>query len=221
MRSSDRILVVGGAGGIGAAIAAEYAPRAVIWSRRHGVDAGDEASVTRAAEALLADGGAPYAIVHSVGDFDERPLLHSDFAFWRWMLDSNLTSAFLTARALVPAMVAAQRGRVLFFSAAGADDGTAKTRAPVYFAAKAALCSLARSLAREVASSGVTVNVLSPGIIRHQDSHAASQDRIGPTVPLGREGTPRDLLGAVRLLLGEEGAYITGANLTIDGGLSA
>jgi 3-oxoacyl-[acyl-carrier protein] reductase len=116
--------------------------------------------------------------------------------------------------------VAAGGGRVVFFSAAGADAEAAKTRAPIYFAAKAALVSLSKSLAAEVASSGVTVNVVSPGIIRHADSHQASQDRMASQVPLGRCGEVADVLGAIDLLLSERGAYITGSNITIDGGLS-
>jgi NAD(P)-dependent dehydrogenase (short-subunit alcohol dehydrogenase family) len=117
-------------------------------------------------------------------------------------------------------MVAARRGRVLMFAAAGVDVQDGKTRAPIYFAAKAALTSIARSLAVEVAPSGVTVNVISPGIIRHPDSHAESQDRMAHRVPLGRAGAVGDVLGAVELLLSERGGYITGANITVDGGVS-
>ncbi len=117
-------------------------------------------------------------------------------------------------------MCTARRGRVIFFSAAGAEDRTAKTRAPAYFAAKAGLTSLARSLAKEVAPHGVTVNVIAPGIIRHDHSHAASQDRMQSRVPLGRAGEVRDLLGAIDLLLSDAGSYVTGDVWTIDGGLS-
>ena len=235
MRDSDWILVTGGHGGIGAAVAAQYAPRAVVWSRRGvgggvggggssgvvgAVDVTDGDAVARAAQAELAARGAPFGLVHAVGDFDERPLLATDAAAYRHLLDSNLTSAFLVVREVVPAMTAAGRGRVVLFGSAGVEDQRAKTRAPVYFAAKAALVSLARSLAKEVAAAGVTVNVISPGLIAHEGSHHESQRRMAARVPLGRTGTPADVLPLVQLLLGDGGAYVTGANLTVDGGLS-
>ncbi len=214
------ILVVGGLSGIGAGLVAELGDRSVVWSRRTGVDATDEASIQQAAATFLDEHGAPFGLIHCVGDFSEAPLLQTDSAQYHHLLHNNLTSAYLVARHVVPAMVALGRGRVIFFAAAGAGDHTAKIRAPVYFAAKAALLSLARSLAKEVAASGVTVNVISPGIIHHETSHHDSQERILPTVPAGRAGSVEDLVGAVRLLLSEEGSYITGANFTVDGGLS-
>ena len=216
----DRILVTGGLSGIGAGIVADLGTRCDVWSRRTGVDATDEDSVRAAAAKYIAEGGAPYALIHCVGDFDEVALLEADLAHFHDMVESNLTSAFLVARRVVPPMVEAGRGRVVFFAAAGAEAPTAKTRAPIYVAINVALVSLARSLAAEVAPSGVTVNVISPGIIRHATSHQESQDRMASAVPLQRSGTVEDITGAVRLLLSEEGSYITGVNLTIDGGLS-
>jgi len=214
------ILVVGGLAGIGAGLARELGDDCVVWSRRTGVDATDEASVQQAAAAFVSEHGAPFGLVHCVGDFAEAPLLETDSDLFHHLLENNLTSAYLVARHLVPAMVAAGRGRVIFFATAGVEDQTAKTRAPVYFAAKAALVSLARSLAKEVAPSGVTVNVVSPGIIRHETSHHESQDRMESKVPMGRPGSVDDVIPIVRLLLSEEGSYITGSNLTVDGGLS-
>ncbi len=217
---SERILVVGGAGGIGAAVVEAFQGRSESWSRRTGFDATDPALIESRVAELLAREGPPYALVHSVSDFAERPLLETDSTLFDHLVGSNLRSAFLVARALVPAMAEAGRGRVLWFAAAGVEDPAAKLRAPVYFAAKAALVSLARSLAAEVAGRGVTVNVISPGIIRHPDSHRESQDRMAPRVPLGRSGGVGDVIGAVRYLLSDQAAYVTGAVLTIDGGLS-
>jgi 3-oxoacyl-[acyl-carrier protein] reductase len=108
---------------------------------------------------------------------------------------------------------------VVLFAASGAADPTAKTRAPIYFAVKAAVVSMARSLAREVAPSGVTVNVVSPGIIRHATSHAESQDRMESKVPLGGAGTVDDVVGTVEFLLSDAGRYVTGEELNVDGGL--
>jgi NAD(P)-dependent dehydrogenase (short-subunit alcohol dehydrogenase family) len=213
----EKILILGGLSGIGAGVAERLGDRSIVWSRRTGVDATDEASLARALRAL---GEPPFGLVHCVGDFAERPLLATEPALYHELLASNLTSAFLVARTLVPAMCARGRGRVIFFSAAGAEDRRAKTRAPVYFALKAALCSLARSLAVEAGRSGVTVNVVSPGLILHEHSHAESQRRMQHKVPLGRLGSAGDVAAAVEYLLSDAAAYVTGAELTVDGGLA-
>ena len=213
-------IIAGGSGGIGAALAARHAERAVVWSRRTGVDVTDPDSVRAALERVVETRGTPFALVHTVGDFDERPLLDSDLAFYRDMVESNLTSTFVLAREVVPVLRDAGRGRVVFFAVAGVEHGTAHVRSPIYYAAKAAVTSLARSLALEVAPSGVTVNVVSPGVIRHPTSHAESQVRVERDVPLGRGGSPEDVLGLVELLLSERGAYVTGDVWTVDGGLA-
>lgn len=218
--TSERILVVGGLSGIGRAIVTAWGEEhSVVWSRRTGVDATDPVAVRSAAQALLRQ-GTPWAWVHAVGDFDERGALESDRAFVQTMFDSNLTTAWTVMREIVPAMRAAGRGRIVFFGAAGVDGRAGLRRAPAYFAAKAALASLMRALALELAPDGVTVNMISPGIIRHEHSHAASQARMSARIPLGRPGEPRDVLCAVQFMLSPGSAYVTGTNLEVDGGLA-
>lgn len=215
------VLVVGGLTGIGRGVVeAVGEARCVVWSRRTGVDATDEASVQRAAAALLRGGGAPWAWVHAMGDFDERPALATDLGAYRTMLDSNLTSAWVVMRAILPAMQAAGRGRVVFFGASGLDGQRGMRRAPAYFAAKAGLLALMRALARDMAPHGVTVNMVSPGIIAHPHSHTESQTRMAPKVPKGRVGAPTDVAALVRFLLAPESDYVTGTNIDVDGGLA-
>jgi len=220
-RPPGPVLVLGGGQGIGAAVAAAYGDDAVVWTRRGGVDAADPAVLRRATDALLAARGAPYALVHTVGDFAEQPLLGTDLPTWRHLFTSNVDTAFHAVQAVVPAMAAARRGRVVLFAAAGVDKDRGMLRAPAYFAAKAALVQLARSLALEVASAGVTVNVVAPGLIDHPHSHRASQARMLPRVPTGRLGHVDDVVAMVRYLLSDAGAYVTGQVLTVDGGLQA
>lgn len=220
MASSDKhVIVVGGTKGIGRAVADALGTHAVVWSRQHGVDACDPASIQRAAHALHAQRGAPWGLVHTVGDFHEAPLLATDPAAFSALVASNLSSALHAVQAVVPQMAAQRGGRVVLFAAAGAGRDRAILRAPAYFAIKAALVHMARSLAAEVAPMGVTVNVISPGLIHHEHSHQESQRRMLARVPMGRVGTVQDVVGLVRWILSEESAYMTGEDLTVDGGL--
>jgi 3-oxoacyl-[acyl-carrier protein] reductase len=215
------LLVVGGGQGIGRAIAALWPARTTVWTRALGIDATQPDALFDAFAAYQRQHGAPFALVHAVGDFHEQSLLATDHETYRHLFASNVDSAFHVMRTVVPAMVAAGRGRVLLFAAAGVDKDKGMLRAPVYFAAKAALVQLARSLALETAKAGVTVNVIAPGLITHPHSHQDSQQRLLPRVPAGRLGSVDDVTGLVRYLLSDAAAYLTGQVLTVDGGLQA
>ena len=215
----DAILIVGGGQGIGASIAAAHRERSIVWTRSTGVDASDPAAVRTAFSAFTKAHGAPFALVHCVGDFAEQPLLATSEVAYRQLFESNVDTTFHVMQTVVPAMVAARRGRVLLFAAAGVDKHRAMVRAPVYFAAKAAVVQMGRALAAEVAAAGVTVNILAPGLITHGHSHHESQRRLLSRVPVGRLGTVDDVLGCVDYLLSPAAAYVTGQVLTIDGGL--
>ena len=223
MDRSDRVLVVGGSGGIGGAVATALGDAAIVWSRTDGpgggVDAADPDQVAAAAARLLAEHGAPWGLVHTVGDFVEEPLLSGSRSTFDALVRSNLAAVIEVVRAIVPAMVEAQGGRVVLFAAAGSSGARAMRRAPVYFALKAAVVQLGRSLAAEVAAAGVTVNVVSPGLIEHGGSHRQSQGRLLGRVPVGRLGSVDDITGLVQWLLGGESSYLTGEEITVDGGL--
>lgn len=215
------VLVVGGGQGIGQALAAAWPAQATVWTRRSGVEATDPQSLRAAFAAFEQQHGAPFALLHTIGDFAEQPLLGTDHATYRHLFASNVDTVFHTLQTVVPAMVRAQRGRVVLCAAAGVDKDRAMLRAPVYFAAKAAVVQMARSLAVEVAPHHVTVNVVAPGLIHHPHSHQESQRRMQARVPVGRLGDVADVVGLVRYLLSDAATYVTGQVLTVDGGLQA
>ena len=216
-----QLLVIGGGRGIGSAIAACWPAQSTVWTRSSGVDATDPAALQTAFADFQTRHGAPWGLVHCIGDFAERPLLGTDPATWRELFASNVDSVFHSLQAVVPAMVAAGRGRVILFAAAGVDKDRAMLRAPAYFAAKAAVVQLARSLALETAPRGLCVNVIAPGLIDHPHSHQDSQRRMLGRVPAGRLGHVDDITGLVRYLLSPAASYLTGQVLTVDGGLQA
>ena len=130
------VVVVGGGTGIGAGVVEALGDRAVVWSRRTGVDATDRSAIRSALEKLVAERGVPWGLVHAVGDFEERALLETDDELFDHLLHSNLTSVFRVVREVVPAMAKAGRGRVVLFSASGIGRQRAMRRAPLACSAR-------------------------------------------------------------------------------------
>ena len=151
---------------------------------------------------------------------DQLTLRMTDDA-WQRVLDVNLSGAFFCARRALRKMVRAHSGRIVFVSSVGAFVGLPGQAN--YAASKAGLVGLARALAREVASRGVTVNVVAPGLVDTDMLGALGKDRsaqLGAMVPLGRLATPAEVAGLVGFVASADAAYMTGAVLPLDGGLS-
>ena len=189
----------------------------------------DPGSVKAAFAEFTAARGAPYGLIHCVGDFAEQPLLATAADDYAALFRSNVDTVFHTVQAVVPAMVAARRGRVILFAAAGVDSHRAMLRAPVYFAAKAAVVQLARSLAGEVARHGITVNVVCPGptdtaLLSGFAAAAGNPEKLleafTRAIPLGRLGKPDDLAGAIAFLASDDAGFVTGQVLSVSGGLT-
>ncbi len=184
-------------------------------------DVREEPAVKRMLAEIREALGPPAILVNNAGVLSDAfvPLLKEDE--WDRCVDTSLKGSFLCAKHVVSEMVKQRWGRIVNVgSVAGLTGDVARAH---YAAAKAGLIGLARSLAREVGRGGVTVNTVCPGIIDTgliAGMNEARQAELRARVPLQRWGRPEEVAALVAFLAGEEAAYITGAVLTIDGGLS-
>ena len=182
-------------------------------------DVSDAAQVAAmVATVTKAHGGIDIA-VSNAGLRRQTPFLKMEFAEWREILSVALDGAFLLAKAVVPSMIARGGGAFVGMSGISHHAG-AKERVHVN-ASKAGLEGLLRGLAMELAPHNITVNAVAPGMIATARGASAG----GPldasritTIPLGRAGTVDEIAAVVRLLVGPEGAYITGQTLHVNGG---
>jgi 3-oxoacyl-[acyl-carrier protein] reductase len=142
-------------------------------------------------------------------------------ADWQTVLDIDLTAPFRLARAALRGMLRRRAGRIVNISSIVGMTGNAGQAN--YAAAKAGLIAMGKSLAREVASRGITVNTVAPGFVvtAMTDSLAGAQkSALGDQIPLGRLGRPEDVAGAVVYLASEAAAWVTGATLHVNGGMA-
>ena len=175
-----------------------------------------EALVTGAAEAL----GGLDILVNNAGVTRDNLLMRLSEEDWDAALNTNLKGAFLCSKAAVRPMLRQRFGRIVNMSSVVALTGNPGQAN--YTAAKAGLIGFTRTVAREVASRGITVNALAPGFIETQMIESIPDDLRGQIlerIPLGKFGSPEDVAGCVAFLCSGDGAYITGQTISIDGGL--
>ena len=226
------VLVTGGNRGIGLAIAHRLAAAGdtVTVTSRSGAeiagltvarcDVRDSAAVDEAFGVAESAHGPVEVLVANAGVTSDQLLaLMSEDAFTS-VIDTNLTGAYRVARRAVRPMIKLRRGRIIFISSVVGLAGSAGQAN--YAASKAGLIGMARSLARELGSRNITVNVVAPGFADTDMTAELSQDRkkaIVASVPLGRTATADEVAGVVQFLAGPDAAYITGAVIPVDGGL--
>ncbi|HZN03093.1 MAG TPA: SDR family NAD(P)-dependent oxidoreductase [Candidatus Polarisedimenticolia bacterium] len=193
----------------------------VVHAVRADVSEPDECRrLVRAAQAAV---GPLDVLVNNVGPFLERPLLETSDDDWRMMVDGNLGSAFWCSREALHVMRERKGGAIVNIGALNAEVSPGMTHeAPAYFVAKAGLMMLTRTLARTEGPHGIRVNAVSPGFIEtesYADWNEAEQARWRSQIPLGRFGRPEDVADAVAFLVSDRAAYVSGAILTVHGGL--
>ena len=166
---------------------------------------------------LLETLGAPDAVVLNAGITRNALFAMTDDAQWDEVVATNLGSFLAIGRPVVKAMVRERKGRIVLLSSVAAQRGSPGQVA--YAATKGALISAARSLALELAPRGITVNVVSPGLIKTEMLEGAPVSTLLPLVPLGRVGQPREVAHVIRYLCSEEAGFVTGQVLGVNGGL--
>ena len=226
----DSVAVIsGGAGGLGGAIAAALAGRgarvAVLDRAAAGdglvgmpCDVTDDADVGRAIESVTARLGAPDLVVCAAGVVSEHPLQELSPSEWARVVGVSLTGTFNVVRRCAPALADRGRGAILAFSSGWATKGY--PQGGHYAAAKAGVEAFIKSVALELAPRGVRANALAPGPIRTamlaDDFDEAAR---AAQIPMGRIGTPDDIVGPALFLLGDDSRYVTGQVLHVNGGL--
>jgi len=240
--SAKRALVTGGSGTIGAAICRRLAAdghAVIVHAHRQAATAqqtvekikasGGTAAVavfdvtdgerTKQALQILLEEGPIQIVVNNAGFHDDAPMAGMASDQWHRVIDSSLNGFFHVTQPLLLPMIGTRWGRVVSISSlAGVTGNRGQTN---YAAAKAGLHGASKSLAIELASRGITVNVVAPGLIESPATrHSFKPEQIETMVPMKRVGTPEEVAALVSFLVSEQAGYITGQVIGINGGMA-
>ncbi len=239
--TGKKALITGASGGIGGAIArALYGAGAEValsgtrveplealagelGARAHVVacNLSDRAAVDGLPKRAMEAMGGLDILVNNAGITRDNIFMRMKDDEWDAVLEVNLTSAMRLCRAVMRPMMKARWGRIVNIGSIVGTTGNAGQAN--YAAAKAGLVGLTKSIAQEVASRGITANVVAPGFIATPMTEALTEDqqaRINGQIPAGRMGTPEEIAAAVVYLASPEAGYVTGATLHVNGGMA-
>ena len=237
---SNTALVTGASRGIGAAIAEELVRLGYfvfgtatsqvgaekisdqLQSQGRGlvVQVQDQTSVDSAFKDILDLAAAPSVVVNNAGITRDNLMLRMSADEWQDVVDTNLSGAFRVTKAALRSMIKARWGRVINVGSVVARLGNPGQAN--YVASKAGLEGFTRSLALEVGSRGITVNLLAPGFIETDMTAALSSEQTAAMftrIPLGRMGTAKEVAALAGFLSGDDAAYITGQTIHVNGGM--
>lgn len=184
-------------------------------------DMSEQSAVAAALEAVLGRWGRIDVLVNNAGIVRDTLILRMSDDDWDSVLSTNLRSAFLCTRAVLRPMIRQRSGRIVNLASISGMRGNAGQSN--YAASKAALVGFTKSVAREVASRGITVNAVAPGLIETDITNRMpekARESLVEQIPVGRMGTPAEVAEVVRFLASDLAAYITGQAIVVDGGLA-
>ncbi|MBQ0711896.1 MAG: 3-oxoacyl-ACP reductase FabG [Porticoccus sp.] len=184
------------------------------------LDVASQESIDALMEVVRDEFGAPLILVNNAGITKDNLLMRMKDDEWFDVIDTNLNSIYRLSKACVRGMTKARWGRIINISSVvGAMGNAGQTN---YCATKAGVGGFTRSLAKELGPRNITVNAVSPGFIdtdMTKELPDANRDQILSQVPLGRLGQPEEISAVVDFLAGDSGAYITGENIHVNGGM--
>lgn len=180
----------------------------------------DETSIASLFKYLDEEGKAPDILVNNAGITRDNLMLRMKDDEWHDVINTNLTSVFRLSKLVLKHMMKQRWGRIINISSVSASTGIAGQAN--YSAAKAGLIGFSKSLAKEIATRGVTVNVVAPGFIKSDMTDALDakyQEMILQQIPMARQGEPNDIAATVAFLASPDANYITGQTIHVNGGM--
>jgi 3-oxoacyl-[acyl-carrier protein] reductase len=190
-------------------------------ARAYAVDVADFDAVQKVGEQIITDFGRADILVNNAGITRDNLLMRMSSEEWDAVLDTNLKGAFNFVRSILRTMIKQRSGRIINISSVSGLMGLAGQTN--YAASKAGMIGLTKALAKEVASRGITVNVVAPGFIETDMTAVLNEEiRKGALsqIPLSRFGQPEEIAATVGFLSGSSASYITGQVIAVDGGMS-
>jgi 3-oxoacyl-[acyl-carrier protein] reductase len=184
------------------------------------MDVTEQDSITATVKAITEDFGTPSILINNAGITRDNLVMRMKDAEWDDIMNTNLSSIFRVSKACLRGMMKAKKGRII--SIASVVGVTGNAGQANYSAAKAGVIGFSKSLAREVGSRGITVNVVAPGFIDTDMTKAlpeAQRDALLGQIPLGRLGSAAEIAHAVTFLASPDAAYITGETIHVNGGM--